>query len=396
MDFSFSTEEEAFRREVREFLAEHNPNAPKATDDGIEISSDRMAKLMAWNQALYERGWVGFSWPKEHGGGGGGLVEQMILKEEAGKARAPALGLSFMGLAWVGPSIIQYGTDAQKERFIRPILEGKEHWCTGYSEPGAGSDLASLQCRADRDGDEYVINGQKIWTSLAQWAQWMILLVRTDFDSSKHEGITCLMVRMDSPGVTVKPIRTMNGDTPFCEVFFDGVRVPVENRLGDEGQGWAVTKTALAHERSSISEVTGLMHNLEDLKELARECRVDGKPSIESPSLRQRLARLECTIEAMRLNGLRFLTRQLRGEPVGAETSVNKLLRTRAEIEIGRLACDLEGSVGQLTQGSPGAVEGGRWQRHTLSWPSTVIGGGTPNIQRNVVAERILGLPHDV
>ncbi|MEE8312273.1 MAG: acyl-CoA dehydrogenase family protein [Candidatus Binatia bacterium] len=397
MDFSFTPEEEAFRAEVRAFLAEHNPNRSDAAESGdIESAMDRLPKLMAWNEALFERGWVGFSWPKEHGGGGGGLIEQMILKEEVGKARAPMLGISFMGLAWVGPSIIQYGTEDQKERFIRPILEAREHWCTGYSEPGSGSDLASLQCRADRDGDDYVVTGQKIWTSLAQWAQWMILLVRTDFDAPKHKGITCLLVPMDSPGITVNPIKTMNGEKPFCEVFFDNVRVPVANRLGEEGQGWEVTKTALAHERSSIAEVTSLMHHLEDLKSLAVRCRLEGRPSIESPSIRQRLARLETTIEAMRLNGLRFLTRQLRGEPVGAQTSVNKLLRARAEIEIGKLACDIEGSYGLLSGGSPGAVERGKWQRHMLSWPSTVIGGGTPNIQKNVIAERILGLPHDI
>jgi len=395
MDFSFSPAEEAFRREVREFLADHNPARPGARGE-VGRSADGVSKLLAWNQALYEKGWVGFSWPKEVGGSGGGLIEQMILKEEAGKARAPALGISFMGLAWVGPSIIKYGTEEQKQRYVPPILRGEEHWCTGYSEPGSGSDLASLQCRADRDGDEYVITGQKIWTSLAKWAQWMILLVRTDFDAPKHRGITCLLVRMDSPGVTVKPIKTMNGDTPFCEVFFDGVRVPVENRLGEEGQGWDVTKTALAHERSSIAEVTSLMHHLEDLKRLAADSAVDGVRSLDQPSIRERLARLECTVESMRLNGLRFLTSQLRGEPVGAETSVNKLLRTRAELEIGRLACDMQGSYGQLSGGSPGSIDGGKWQKHMFSWPSTVIGGGTPNIQKNVIAERILGLPHDV
>jgi len=397
MDFSFTPEQEAFRREVRDFIAEHNPNAKRSADDDVDVESqiDRFPKLLAWNQALFERGWVGFSWPKEVGGGGGGLLEQMILKEEAGRARAPTLGLSYMGLAWVGPSIIKYGTDAQKQRFIPPILEATEHWCTGYSEPGSGSDLASLQCRAVRDGDGYVIDGQKIWTSLGQWAQWIILLVRTDFDAPKHRGITCLMVKMDSPGITVNPIKTMSGEAPFCEVFFDGVRVPVENRLGEEGQGWDVTKTALAHERSSIAEVTSLMHNLEDLKQLAADCSISGRPSIEDPGIRRRLASLECTIEAMRLNGLRFLTRQLRGKPVGPETSVNKLLRAEAEVEIGRLACDIEGSYGQLVKGSPAVKQGGRWQHHMMSWPSVVIGGGTPNIQKNVIAERLLGLPHD-
>jgi alkylation response protein AidB-like acyl-CoA dehydrogenase len=223
----------------------------------------------------------------------------------------------------------------------------------------------------------------------------MILLVRTDSTASKHLGITCLLVPMGSAGITVRPIRTMNGDAPFAEVFFDSVRVPVGNRLGEEGQGWQVTKTALAHERSSIAEVTGLQQDLEDLERLAAQCTLAGRPALEDPHVRQRLARLEGTIEAMRLNGLRFLTRQLRGEPVGPETSINKLLRAQVEVEIGRLACDIQGSYGALSRGSVGARQGGRWQDHMLSWPSVVIGGGTPNIQKNVIAERILGLPHD-
>jgi alkylation response protein AidB-like acyl-CoA dehydrogenase len=387
MDFSFTSEEEAFRREVREFLAENNP-AGKPGDVGI-------GALLAWNRALHERGWVGFSWPREVGGGGGGLIEQMILKHECGAARAPMLGLSYMGLAWVGPSIIEYGTDAQKQRFIPPILRAEEHWCTGYSEPEAGSDLASLKCRAVRDGDDYVIDGQKIWTSGARWAQWIILLVRTDPGASKHLGITCVLVPMDSEGITVKPIKTMNGGTPFSEIFFDAVRVPVSNRLGEEGQGWEVTKTALSHERSSIAEVTSLEHDLQDLKKAARESLIDGQPAIACPTIRRTIAKLQTTIEAMRLNGLRFLTKQLRDEPLGAETSINKLLRAQVEVEIGRLGCDIQGEYGRLSEGSPETGSGGRWQKHMLSWPAYVIGGGTPNIQKNVIAERLLGLPHD-
>jgi alkylation response protein AidB-like acyl-CoA dehydrogenase len=399
MDFSFSEREEAFRREVREFLAKSNPNGPGEKDvegEDIESAFDRLPKLMAWNQALYEKGWVGFSWPKEVGGGGGGLIEQMILKQECGNARAPMLGLSFMGLAWVGPGIVKYGTEEQKQRFIPPILKAEEHWCTGYSEPGSGSDLASLQCKAVRDGDHYVITGQKIWTSLAMWAQWMILLVRTDNSSTKHHGITCVLVPMNSPGIEVRPIKTMNGETPFAEVFFNDVRVPIANRLGAEGQGWDVTKHALANERSSIAEVTAMVHHLEDLKALAKKCRRQGKAAIEDPFVRQRLARMETMIQAMRLTGLRFLTRQLRGEEVGAETSVNKLLRAELEVEIGRLSLEIEGRYGGLAKGSPGVVDKGRWQHQMLSWPAYVIGGGTPNIQKNVIAERLLGLPHDV
>lgn len=397
MDFTFSQREEEFRREVREFLATNNPNSEDSGDgEDIETAMDRLPKLLAWNQALFEKGWVGFSWPTEHGGGGGGLVEQMILKQECGAARAPILGLSYMGLAWVGPGIIKYGTEEQKQRFIPPILKAEEHWCTGYSEPGSGSDLASLQCKAVRDGDHYVVTGQKTWTSLAMWAQWMILLVRTDSSATKHQGITCLLVPMGSPGVEVRPIKTMNGETPFAEVFFNEVRIPVSNRLGTEGQGWDVTKHALANERSSIAEVTAMVHHLEDLKDLASRCRRNGVRAIEDPFVRQRLARMETMIQAMRLTGLRFLTKQLRGEEVGAETSVNKLLRAELEVEIGRLALEIEGRFGGLAKGSAGVVDGGKWQRQMLSWPSYVIGGGTPNIQKNVIAERLLGLPHDV
>ena len=201
---------------------------------------------------------------------------------------------------------------------------------------------------------------------------------------------------MNSPGIEVRPIRTMNGETPFAEVFFNDVRVPVANRLGAEGQGWEVTKHALANERSSIAEVTAMVHSLEDLKALAARCSRGGTRAIDDPFVRQRLARMETMIEAMRLTGLRFLTRQLRGEEVGSETSVNKLLRAELEVEIGRLAMEIEGRFGGLAKGSAHAVDKGRWQQQMLSWPAYVIGGGTPNIQKNVIAERLLGLPHDV
>jgi len=396
MDFSFTPEEEAFRDEVRAFIRDHLPKSARSDSLDVESGMASLPALYKWNQDLLAKRWVGFNWPRDVGGGGGTLVEQMILKEEMARHKAPPLGLSYMGLAWVGPALIKYGTEAQKAAHIPPILEGEIQWCTGYSEPGAGSDLASLQCKAVRDGDDYVVNGQKIWTSLAMWSQWIILLVRTDPAAPKHLGITCLLVRMDTQGITVKPIKEMNGGAMFAEVFFDDVRVPVANRLGAEGQGWDVTKDALANERSSIGDVWALKHRLEELKQLARRCRRCGRPAIEDPGIRQRLARMETQVEAMRLNGLRFLTRQLRGEPLGAETSINKLIRARVEIESGRLARDIEGTFGVLARKSPHAVEDGRWQKVMLSWPPFVIGGGTPNIQKNVIAERLLGLPHDV
>ena len=385
MDFQLTPEEEAFRAEVRAFLDEMLPPGTNTSDPAF---------LAEWFRRVREKRWVGFAWPKEVGGGGGSLMQQVILKEEMAKRKAPPLGSCYMGLAWVGPAIIQYGTEEQKRRFIPDILDGKVQWCTGYSEPGSGSDLASLQCRAVREGDHYVVNGQKIWTSIAMWSQWMILLVRTGpppTQENKHEGITCLLVDMSTPGITVRPIRNMAGGAMFAEVFFDDVRVPVENRLGEEGQGWAVTVSALAHERSSIAEVEALLRKLDELVDLARRSVKNGRPALEDDVLRRRLARCETRIQAMRMNGMRFLTRQLKGEPLGAETSINKLHRAQLEIEIGELALEMQGSAGHLEQ----EVDGGRWQRFALSWPEVVIGGGTPNIQKNIIAERVLGLPKD-
>jgi alkylation response protein AidB-like acyl-CoA dehydrogenase len=386
MDFKLTPEEEAFRDEVRRFLDENLPP---------EGERDDMFPLR-WAHLVREKRWVGFGWPKEVGGGGGSVMEQAILKEEMAKRRAPPLGSCIMGLAWVGPAIIQYGTEEQKQRFLPDILDSAYHWCTGYSEPDVGSDLAALQCRGERTGDHYVVNGQKTWTSLAMWAKWMILLVRTDTGAAKkHDGITCLLVEMDSPGITIVPIRNMAGQEFFAEVFFDNVEVPLENLLGKEGQGWQITIGALANERSGISEITGLWRELDLLKDLARTSLRNGRPALEDARVRRRLAEFETKIAAMRFNGLRYLTKQIRGEPLGSETSVNKLHTAHLEKSMPELALELQESYGSLAPGSSRAVEGGRWQKEALSWCTAVIGGGTPNIQKNIIAERILGLPHD-
>jgi alkylation response protein AidB-like acyl-CoA dehydrogenase len=386
MDFQLSEKEEAFRNEVRAFLDENLP-------EGVE----RTPKLLeSWTKKIREKRWVGFSWPADVGGGGGSIMEQVILKDEMAKRKAPALGSCFMGLAWVGPSIIQYGTEEQKQKYIPEILDGKYQWCTGYSEPDSGSDLASLKCRCEREGDEYVVNGQKIWTSIAMWSKMIILLVRTETEVEvKHNGITCLLVEMDSPGIEVRPIKNMSGGAMFAEIFFDNVRVPVENRLGAEGEGWQVTISALASERSSIAEVHGLIRKIGEVKDLARRTVRGGRKMSEDPGIRRRIAQAETKIEAMRLNGMRFLTKQLKGEPLGSETSINKLHRADLEVGLGELALEILGSASPLMSGDEPTVDGGDWAKFSLSWPEVVIGGGTPNIQKNIIAERILGLPKD-
>jgi len=386
VDFEYTADEQAFREEVREFLAENLP--PKA-ERGKGF-------LATWLTRVREKGWVGFSWPKEFGGSDGGLIEQTILREEMALAKAPPLGSSFMGLAWVGPGIMQYGTQEQKEKFIPDILDSKVTWCTGYSEPNHGSDLAAIQCKAVREGDNYVVNGQKIWTTGAPWSQWIILLVRTQFDVEvKHDGITCLLVPMDAPGLEVKPIENMAGEKHFAEIFFTDVKVPVENRLGDEGEGWKVTVSALANERSSIGEVTQMFAKLDTLKDLVRESTRQGRPAREDPKVRRTIATFEAKIAAMKYNGLRYLTKQIKGEPLTSETSVNKLHRASLEIEMDDFAVELTGQAGLLLGGSDEAVDGGKWTKSSLSWPNVVIGGGTPNIQRNIISERILGQPKD-
>ena len=392
MDFDFSPEDEAFRAEVRAFLAEHLPPPEQRGPDFMQ----------RWLRAVREKRYVGFSWPEEVTGGGGGLAHQFILKEEMAKAGAPLLGMDVTGLSWVGPAIIQWGTEEQKRQFIPDILDSKSVWCTGYSEPDVGSDLASLQCRAVREGDEYVVNGQKIWTSLAHYAKWIYMMVRTELEGSRYDGITCLLVPMTTPGIEVQPIHNMASGHMFNQVFFNDVRVPVENRLGQEGQGWKILMSALQNERSGLVEVMGASRNLDGLVDLAKQSRRNGRPASEDPRVQRRLAVIETKIEAMRLNGLRALTQQLEGGAHQSQSSINKLLMSELLVEINDFSMELQGQRHQYMPGSESGlqeseevVDQGRWQAGALSWPSTVVGGGTPNVQKNIIAERMLGLPKD-
>jgi alkylation response protein AidB-like acyl-CoA dehydrogenase len=386
--FDLTPEEEEFRQEVRAFLAEHNPPRHQRGP----------GEMVEWWKAVREERYVGFSWPRECGGGGGSVMEQFILKEEMLKAEAPMIGRDYTGLGWVGPAIIQFGSDAQKEKYLPEILDGRSAWCTGYSEPGVGSDLASLQCRAVREGDEYVVNGQKIWISLAHMATGIYCMVRTDFECEKFDGITCLLIPMDSPGIEVRPIKSFAGDhfaDLYNEVFFTDVRVPVENRVGKEGEGWQIICSALQNERSGIAEVNRHHKALERLTELAGRSRISGKPALEDTELRRKLSRFSARIEAARLNGLRTLTRQVRGEPTQSDASINKLHNCNLLVSMAELGMELLGAASPYVGDTEASVDGGRWQVGALGWPTTVIGGGTPNIQKNIIAERMLGLPKD-
>lgn len=377
MDFDFSDQEENFRAEVRAFIAE---NLPPEDQRGSDFQAQ-------WDAKLVEKKWIGFAWPEEDGGGGGSLVEQFILKEEMSKALAPPIGNDFMGLAWVAPALIRHGNDEQKQRFLPDLLNSRSLWCTGYSEPDVGSDLASVQTRAVVDGDHYVINGSKIWTSSAHEAEWMFMLACTDRDAkTRYQGTTCILVPMNSEGIEVHPIINIAGIHHFNQVFFTDVRVPIENRLGTEGKGWRVVMEALADERSGISEAHVLERKLDALKVLAKKSHLNGKPALEDDEIRRKIARFDTLIAAIRLNGIRNLTQQLQGQPPGSETSVNKLLRGYLETPLYDTAMGLLGNDANTWD---------EWQEMSLRFHANIIGGGAPNIQRNIIAERILGLPKD-
>lgn len=377
MDFDFSEKEEAFRKDVQQFLSENLPSEDRRGDNFEK----------EWNQKLVEKKWIGFSWPESEGGCGGTLAEQFILKEELSKAHAPDIGQDFMGLSWVGPALIRHGNDEQKKRFLPDLLNNKSLWCTGYSEPDIGSDLASAKTRAVLNGDEYVVNGAKIWTTLAHKAEWIFMLVSTNPDApTRYQGLTCLLLPMNSEGIETHPIPNLIGEHHFNQVFFTDVKVPVGNRLGEEGEGWKVVMGALANERSGISEATVLERKVDALKKLASSSNKNGKPASEDAEVRRKIARFETIVSSMRLNGMRNLTKQLRGEHAGAETSVNKLMRGYLEIPLYDMAMGLLGSAANTYED---------WQEMSLLFHSNVIGGGSPNIMRNIIGERVLGLAKD-
>jgi len=394
MDLSFTPEQEAFRRTVRAWI---KANVPKKDRDasGIEYGDpQRVAALKGWQRTLYDAGYVAMGWPKEYGGQAADVVQQNIVNEELLLARAPGL-IGMMGIQMVGPTLIQFGTEEQRRRHLRKILTAEEIWCQGYSEPGAGSDLAALKTRADLVGDEFVVNGQKVWTSNAQFADWMFCLVRTDAAAPKHRGISYLLIDMKSPGITVRPLIQMTGDPGFNEVFFDNVRVPRQHLVGELNQGWLVANATLAHERNMLGATTRTQQMLNGLLRLARTRQRHGRPAAEDPVLRQRLADLMISVEAMKYHSFRALTDTLKRRPPGIAASVNKLVSTELNHAIAGLAMEIMGSYGHLARKSPHVLDRGIWPVEFMFTLGLIIGGGTSQIQKNIISERGLGMPRE-
>jgi alkylation response protein AidB-like acyl-CoA dehydrogenase len=396
MDFRFSAEDEAFRQELRAWLQKNRPAQSSPADDRTDFmhegSKDDWQRRLQWHRKMHSGGWVGLSWPKEYGGRGATLTQQLIYNEEMAAANTPQL-VNGLGIMLVGPTIIHWGTEEQKKRYVPKILSGEEIWCQGYSEPGSGSDVASLQTRAIEEGDYFIVNGQKVWTSDAHHADWCILLVRTDPSAPKHKGISYVLVDMHSPGVTVRPLVQITGDANFNEVFFEDVKVPKKNLIGEKNQGWQVAITTLMFERSGIGGGRDLLGQVRELADLARAVRSNGKAAWDDSSVRQKISGFAGEALALKYTGFRQLTRRLKGLPPGPEGSVLKLGTSELNLKMSKFAMELLGPYAQLEFKAPFAVDRGIWSYRMLASRALTIAGGTSEIQHNIIGERVLGLP---
>ena len=388
MDFSYSDSEERFRTELRSWLEAHPPGGEPADPKAW------VAYAKSWQRQLAEAGWCGVAWPKAYGGRGATLIEQIIFQEELARAKAPQF-IGLAGLTMGGPVLIAHGTEEQKQKHLRPILTADEIWCQGFSEPNAGSDLAAIKTRAVLDGDTFVVSGQKVWTSWARYADVCMCLVRTDPDAPKHKGITFLLIDMKSPGVTVRPLTQINGDADFNEVFFEDVRVPRKNVVGELNKGWDIAITCLMHERQTLTFSRQLQSKvaLTEMLDTARHHRRNGAPATTDPLVRQSLSQAYIESEAMRFLAYRNLTKVLRGGVPGPEGSIEKLFWSEMYQRQLDAACEMIGPHGQLLRGSAHAVDDGRWPHLLLYSKGRTIAAGTSEVQRNIIAERVLGLP---
>ncbi|MBX3247634.1 MAG: acyl-CoA dehydrogenase family protein [Myxococcales bacterium] len=391
MDLSFSAEDEAFRTEVRTWIADNMP--PHLAAKAEAAGHFEMPEIMEWHRLLYSKGWVAPHWPKEFGGPGLSATQRFILSEEQELAGAPPL--SPFGLVMVAPLIMRFGTDEQKQRFLPKILSGEEVWCQGYSEPGAGSDLASLRTSAVLDGDHFVLNGQKTWTTYAQYADWIFCLVRTSAEGKKQQGISFLLIDMKTPGVEVKPMQTLGHTPAFCDTFFENARVPKENLLGPLNGGWSLAKALLGHERTLVAAVGQTRRTLRLARRIAEHQRgADGKPLIEAPHWREKLARLEMRLRAHQMTNYRALVEQQKGHHPGPESSILKLVGSILVQEADELCMELmgEASLSWHDEGAVAPFE--QWVGPAFCYDrATTIYAGSNEIQKNIIAKLILGLP---
>jgi alkylation response protein AidB-like acyl-CoA dehydrogenase len=393
MDLEYGEQYEEFRGNVRAFLEQHKP--PKRSDDALGKGGRK--ELIGWLSLQIEHGYWARTIPKEYGGYGAepDLLETVIMDEEFNRAGI-ARGLMAQGPSMLVPTLLEHGSEEQKKRWVGPTMRGEVMWCQGYSEPGSGSDLASLQTSAREDGDDFLINGQKIWTSTADKSEMIFVLVRTEPDAPKHSGISYILMPMDTPGIEVQPLRTMSGDigeNSFNQVFFSDARVPKANVVGTRGEGWKIANTTLKHERNSLN--ANPEGTLFKLMKLMQEEKVNGVPAVASPVYRDRLMKLQARALSMKHHGMRMLTCSLRKEYPGTAALVAKLQNCQLNYDMAALAIDVMGELGVLYDHSKYERERGWWQAHSIFSLGLIIGGGTAQIQKNIIAERGLGLPRE-
>ncbi len=391
MDLSFGPEYEAFRGEVQAFLAEHKSKAAKLGDA-------RSAASKAWQALLIEHGYTARTIPAEYGGAGRApdILKSRIIAEEFSREQV-SMGLGGQGISMLVPTLLEMGTEEQKKQFIAPTLAGEMVWCQGYSEPGAGSDLASLRTAATLDGDEWVINGSKIWTSTAHVADWIFCLVRTEPDAPKHQGISFLLFKMDTPGIEIRPLVDMTMNANFNEVFFTDVRVPKHQIVGKRGEGWLVANTILKNERDSLADPNQAKTRLNALTEIMKTQTVDGQPLIDNPQFRDRLMRIQGRVMTMQYNDLRILSSKLNdGQDASLARMIVKLQGTELRHELEGLAIDAMGEIGlAFGADNPHLIGNGSWQYQYMYYLGLIIGGGTNQIQKNIISERGLGMPRE-
>jgi alkylation response protein AidB-like acyl-CoA dehydrogenase len=394
MDFSLTPEEEAFKKEVNDWLDENMKDLPDwyIRNDGSgpePESEEQLAFSREWHKKLYAAGFVGIAWPKEYGGRGATIMEQVIFNEEMAKRRAP-MGAGGLGVGWAGPTIIAAGTEEQKKRFLPKILSGEEVWCQGFSEPGAGSDLKNIQTRAVEDGDYYVVNGQKVWTTGGMRADWAILLARTNFDPDipKQRGISYFLLDMHAPGVTVRPLREMTGYALFGETFLEDVRIHKSLMVGEKDRGFYISMGTLEFERSNSSSAVNLLTSINELIALARSMQRN-----TDPVTRQKIAQFYIEANVAKYIGLRALTRQIRGMTPGPESAVGSALTQEMAQRMQDFAMYVQGPYSRLVRDSKYAIKNGSWQRSFLNSRGNTIATGTSEVKRNIIAQRTLGLP---